>query len=179
MMRLLGSLRALASPCWPMLAGFGLFFFLGAFIFHGRYAGTSTAQPIAFNHAKHLANGMACTDCHSGVQSQARAVLPTLTTCLTCHEAALTQSAAEQKIRLMAAARKELAWTQIMRVPAHVYFSHRRHVQLARLECATCHGPVEKATEPPRRPFRLMSMDTCVQCHKQRRANTDCNDCHH
>ena len=174
----LGWLTTFLPPRWPLIAGFGVFFLLGSFVFHPRNPNASSVQPIAFNHAKHIENGMTCTDCHLGVESQAKATLPTLATCLSCHESALTQSAEEEKIRRLASAGRELAWIQITRMPAHVYFSHRRHVQLAKLECATCHGPMEKATQPPRKSFRLLNMEACIKCHQQRQARTDCNDCH-
>lgn len=174
----LGWLARLVSPRWPLIAGFGVFSLVGGYVFHPHNPNASSAQPIAFNHAKHIENGMTCTDCHLGVESQAKATFPTLATCLTCHEAALTQSGEEEKIRRLAAAGKEPAWIQITRMPAHVYFSHRRHVQLAKLECATCHGPMEKTSAPPTRPFRELDMETCIGCHQQKQARTDCNDCH-
>jgi hypothetical protein len=166
------------SPSWHLVTGFGVFFFLGTILFRNSNPGGSPAQPIDFNHAKHVDNGMTCADCHAGAESQARATLPTLATCMSCHEAALTQSAEEEKIRRLVSAGREPAWVQITRMPAHVYFSHRRHVQSAKLDCAMCHGPMEKATTPPERPFRLLSMDACIECHQQRQARTDCNDCH-
>ncbi len=162
----------------PMLAGFGAFFLLGGLFFSGRQPEASHAQPIAFNHSKHLSSGMSCTDCHIGAQTQARATLPTLETCLTCHEAPLGESKEEQKIRAFKAAGAELAWRPLTRVPSHVYFSHRRHVQAAGLDCATCHGAMEKLTAPPQKLFRPLSMDNCLECHEKSRANTDCNDCH-
>ena len=167
------SLRARTS-----LAGFGLFFVVGGVAFRGYNPSPSTAQPIAYNHAKHIENGLACTDCHTGAQTQARATLPDLAICLNCHETALSKSAEEQKIRDAKAAGRQLAWIQLTRVPAHVYFSHRRHVTLGKLACATCHGPMEKLTTPPAKPFREFTMDACIQCHEQNRARTDCNDCH-
>lgn len=171
-------LRSLMGLRWPALAGFGLSFFLGVVISLSNHSGPPAAQPIFFNHAKHMENGMSCTDCHAGAQSQVHATLPNLATCLSCHETALTPSVEEQKIRLLAAERKDLAWRQLTRVPAHVYFSHRRHVQLGGLDCATCHGPMEKATAPPSRAFRALTMQTCLECHQKSRARTDCNDCH-
>lgn len=172
-----GFLRTLGPARWPLLLGFGLCF-LGTFAIFAAMGHRSGPQPIAFNHARHIENSITCTDCHAGAQSQEHATLPTLATCMTCHESALTQSAEEEKIRTLAKQGKELVWIQLTRVPAHVYFSHRRHVQLAGLDCATCHGPVEKAKVPPRQPFRLMTMNTCIQCHEKSRARTDCNDCH-
>ena len=162
---------------WPLLAGFGLFALAGG-LFFGHAPNTSGVQPIAFNHSKHLASGMSCTDCHVGAQTQVHATVPGLATCLTCHEAGLTDSAEEKKLRAFGAAKQELAWTPLTRVPSHVYFSHRRHVTLAKLECATCHGAMEKLTAPPQRLFRPLTMDNCIECHRKSGARTDCNDCH-
>lgn len=162
---------------WPWPAGFGVFVFLGS-LFFTQHPARPGRQPIAFNHSKHLASGMSCTDCHTGAQSQERATLPALSACLTCHSTALTESAEEQKIRTLSAAGKELAWNPLTRVPTHVYFSHRRHAQLAKLECATCHGAMEKLTAPPQKLFRPLNMDDCIGCHEQKRLKTDCNDCH-
>ena len=44
------------------------------------------AQPAAFNHAHHRA--LACMACHRGVESQARATLPTGAVCAKCHATA-------------------------------------------------------------------------------------------
>lgn len=162
----------------PFLTGFGLLFVLGSFFFSGRNPVAPGVQPIAFNHAKHLGAGMACTDCHTGAQSQERATVPALAACLACHETALTESAEEKKLRAFAADKKEPPWNPLTRVPAHVYFSHRRHVQLAGLECAVCHGTMEKLTAPPQKLFRPLNMDDCIACHEKSRARTDCNDCH-
>jgi hypothetical protein len=174
-MRLPRFLSGLIAPRWPQLIAFALFFLLGSLIFFGNPAIT---QPIAFNHAKHLETGLQCTDCHSGAKSQARATLPPLSACLVCHETALTKSAEEAKIRALAAAGQETPWVQLTRVPAHVYFSHRRHAQQGGIDCAVCHGSMEKLTAPPRRPYREFTMDACIQCHEKSRARTDCDDCH-
>jgi hypothetical protein len=169
-------LRGLGSFVWTLPASFGLFFALGALIFMDHPE--AIRQPITFNHSKHIENGLTCPDCHVGVETQAHATLPDISTCLACHQSALTESPEEEKIRTLAAAGKDLAWIQLTRVPSHVYFSHRRHVALAKLACADCHGPVEKSIRPPDRPFRLLTMDACIQCHAQKHARTDCNDCH-
>lgn len=158
--------------------GFAAGFVLSTVAFLGYSGRNSAAQPIAFNHSKHIANGLACADCHTGVETQARATLPSLDTCMNCHATAQTKSAEEQKIRALAAAGKEPAWTQLTRMPAHVYFSHRRHVVLAKLSCAVCHGAMEKAVAPPTKPFREFTMTACLECHENKRGGTDCNDCH-
>jgi hypothetical protein len=170
----LGSLPNLT----PAVAGFVLFFALGATAFVTLQR-SNLRQPIAFNHAKHVENGVGCTDCHAGVETQAKATLPAIDTCLNCHQTALSSSAEEAKIRTAAAAGKELAWVQVTQLAPHVFFSHRRHVSVAHLACAECHGPMEKITAPPQRPWRVLNMDACIGCHRQHGVNADCNDCHH
>jgi hypothetical protein len=175
-------LKLLGSPSLlnhvPYAAGgFVLFFVLGAAGFVGLQH-TAPKQPIAFNHAKHVSNGVACTDCHTGVQTQAKATLPSVDVCIGCHQVALTNSAEEERVRTVAAAGQELNWVQLTRTASHVFFSHRRHVAVAHLPCAECHGPMEQATKPPDRAFRVFNMATCIGCHQQHRVNADCNDCH-
>lgn len=177
-MRIPDSFSSLLSPSRPLLAGFGLVFVLATALFLRGNPDGAGVQPIAFNHSKHLASGMACTDCHTGAQTEEHATIPALAMCMACHESALTKSAEETKLRAFAAAGKEIEWRPVTHVPTHVYFSHRRHVTLAKLECAVCHGHMEKLTSPPLRPFREITMDSCIQCHEKNRARTDCNDCH-
>lgn len=176
-MKLLGSLSLLSTMPYAA-AGFGLFFVLGGATFVGLQHAATLKQPIAFNHAKHVSNGLACTDCHTGVETQAKATLPSVEVCIGCHQAALTASAEEERIRTAAAAGQELNWVQLTQTPAHVFFSHRRHVAVAHLPCTECHGPMEQATKPPERPFRVFKMAACIGCHQQHRVNADCNDCH-
>src|SRR5512147_1653037 len=97
-------LRAMGSFVWTLPASFGLFFGLGTLIF--MHHPGQIRQPITFNHSKHIKNGLTCTDCHPGVETQARATLPDISTCLTCHQSALTTSPEEQKIRTLASAGK-------------------------------------------------------------------------
>jgi hypothetical protein len=172
----LGSLSLLGRTSHAA-GGFVLFFVVGAAGFVGlRHA--APKQPIAFNHAKHVSNGVACTDCHAGVQTQAKATLPSVDVCMTCHQVALTDSAQEEKVRTVAAASQELNWVQLTQTPPNVFFSHRRHVAVAHLPCAECHGAMERATKPPDHAFRVFKMAACIGCHQQHRVNADCNDCH-
>jgi len=169
--------RSIRSRNAAVVATF-VVFFVANFLFLGLGSGKTVRQPVLFSHAKHIQNGMSCTDCHVGAQEQASATIPTIADCLNCHEAPLSESPEEAKIRSIAAAKQELLWSQITRVPPHVYFSHRRHVQLGKLTCDLCHGVMEKATVPPSRPFRPMTMDSCLECHQRHGLRSDCNDCH-
>ncbi len=160
------------------LLGFGVFFGLGLLLLGKVLSGSDAPQPIRYNHEVHLANGMACEDCHVGARTNESATLPGIDICLGCHGEALTKSNEEEKIRTFAREGRELPWVQVTRVPRHVYFSHRRHVAEGGLKCADCHGPMEARSEPPSRPFRPMTMAACIECHEQRKVSHDCNDCH-
>ena len=174
-MRLPLRFRGIISPA---VAGFAGCFLLGAVLFRDPGSIHSGTQPIAFNHAKHIANGLSCTDCHTGAKDEVRATLPALDTCMACHAAALGQSKEEEKLRALAAAGTELGWTKHVRVPSHVYFSHRRHVALGKLECTRCHAGMEKLTSPPEQALGSFRMSNCIECHTRMQARTDCNDCH-
>jgi len=166
------------SESTPWIAGFGVFFGVGYFLFGWALSSSPPPQPLRFNHAAHITSGLTCVDCHAGARDAVRATLPTIDTCLMCHGEPMTDNPEEEKIRTAAAAGQELSWTQFSRVPPHVYFSHRRHVILGGLECIECHGPMDTLTEPPRRPFRPITMDSCLSCHQRRKLRNDCNDCH-
>ncbi len=173
-MRLLRSLLQRMGPTPTVLASFIVLFGAGSYLWRVR----PPAQPLVYNHKKHIDNGINCTDCHVGAQNQVKATLPDISICMQCHESPLTQSPEEAKIRAAAAAGKGLPWVQITRVPPHVYFSHRRHVEAGKVECTVCHGPMPKATVPIKAKFRPLDMKDCLGCHAQRGVKTDCNDCH-
>ncbi len=178
-MKLLAYISIMTSAPPAAIIGFGLSAVLMLPAFYGyEHVHSSVRQPIAFNHAKHVANGIACTDCHSGVETQTRATLPELDTCMNCHQTALTESREEAKLRDAAAAGKPISWQPLTQVPPHVFFSHRRHVAGAKLACGECHGPIEKTTTPPPRALRTLTMNTCLGCHKEKGVDADCNDCH-
>ena len=175
-MQIRDAMRKLISPSGPWLAGFGLVFIVQTLFLHSSPG--RSVQPIAFNHAKHIASGLDCTGCHTGAQTEEHATLPDLATCMACHSSQMSNSPEEAKVRAFAAAGREIPWRPATHVPTHVYFSHRRHVALAKLECAACHGAMEKLTAPPTVPNLPISMNTCIGCHEKNQARRDCNDCH-
>jgi len=137
-------------------------------------------QPIAFNHKAHVSQGLDCTICHLYVREQAFATLPTIEICLMCHSAKVTDSPEEAKIREFAAKKAPLKWVRLYRLSpdAAAYFSHRRHVTLGKIECATCHGPMAERTTPPAKPLVSFSMDFCIDCHEEKKVATTCVNCH-
>ncbi len=137
-------------------------------------------QPIAFNHKIHIDKvGMGCIDCHANVETMARATFPTLETCQTCHSGEPISESPQEKILLKyIAENKEIPWIQIYKVPDHVYFSHRRHVVGGTLECLSCHGNVAEMSLPVSSPAIKVTMNNCVNCHKNNKITNDCLTCH-
>lgn len=128
-------------------------------------------QPIAFSHARHAP--LACVACHRGVEMGARAGLPGAAECHRCHASVpgLTDRGPNR-------ARPRVPWVQVTKLPDHVLFPHRRHVSIARLDCASCHGDVRARTVAfGRAPVRL-DMDGCVSCHRREGVSDDCAWCH-
>lgn len=134
----------------------------------------AVTQPLAFDHARHA--GVACAVCHAGIESSSRAGLPPPAVCVACHASAPGRVDGRAWEALSRAASRP--WTPVTRLPEHTWFSHRRHVALARLDCASCHGDVgRRTTPPPRNPVRL-AMSDCVACHRHEGASEDCAACH-
>jgi len=136
-------------------------------------------QPISFPHKAHT-KAADCTLCHHGVRDQAIAGLPSPALCSGCHARApgTNPSKAEQAkwdkfITLPS------PWVRYAELPSHVFFSHRRHVTMGALDCATCHGDMEHRTAPPSRALKpLPKMRDCIGCHKKESVSVDCTACH-
>jgi len=139
----------------------------------------AVAQPIEFNHRLHVEEvGVECSTCHEYYETAQHSGLPTLETCLTCHEEPMTDSAEEQKLVELAQNDPRPEFQKLFRMPDHVYYSHREHVAIAGLACETCHGAVAATTSPPPTALVRITMDTCVGCHEKDGVNTDCTPCH-
>ncbi len=152
---------------------------LSLFLFFAVYsAGSKSDQPIAFNHKKHIAQGLGCDTCHPYYKIQTFSGMPDIAVCLGCHKEAITQSPEEEKIRQFAKRREEIPWRRIYGEPDHVFYSHRRHVVLGRIECQTCHGNIGESEKPPTRPFVQMTMRWCMNCHAKNKVTNDCLACH-
>lgn len=143
-------------------------------------------QPIAFNHQKHVSgkDGIKCVTCHRSVEKDTFATLPQVDTCMDCHAIVMRMSPKKLEKKPEFGKLKQfvkagfIPWRRIYREPEYVFFSHRRHVSVGKLNCANCHGDVSKLTSPAVRPLINQSMDWCMNCHLQRQASQDCIACH-
>ena len=150
--------------------------------------GALAPQPIAFNHRLHLegAQGIECADCHQFVKSQHYAGLPSKYVCFGCHDADADQDDTEAdafqpafaSLMAFANADGDIPWHRVTEIPNDVFFSHRRHVSVAMIDCRECHPLMPDRTSPPKRGPAGMTMDTCLACHQERGASVDCISCH-
>ena len=56
-------------------------------------------------------------------------------------------------------------WVRIHNLPDHAYFNHAQHVTVGKVECQTCHGPVEEMKVLAQ--YAPLSMGWCVNCHRE------------
>lgn len=148
------------------------------FIFIASSQSLKSKQPIQFNHKIHKDAGIECNNCHIYFNDQKFSGMPTLSICLECHKDSITKNPEEEKLRKLLKEGKELTWEQIYKQPDHVYFSHRRHVAIGKIDCKNCHGPIGESEKPPKKPWVNMSMKWCMDCHTKSKANNDCLACH-
>jgi hypothetical protein len=136
-------------------------------------------QPVAFNHLKHTKDlGFDCQMCHQYVSTGAHAGLPDATTCGLCHQAPQGTSPEAARVTALLTKGDALRFNKLFRLPPHVYYSHRRHVGIAHLECLNCHGDIATTQRPPGQPLVRISMKFCLDCHRAKGQSLDCNACH-
>ena len=184
---------------------------LGVFLFSGalgtsfgayvlwpsrREAGYQPQQPIAYSHKLHAGElKIECLYCHSEADKGPHATIPSVSTCMKCHEQVQTKDeegnlTPAMKTLLEHWERKTpIVWNKVNDLADFAYFDHSRHVT-AGLKCQECHGPVE-TMEHMRREYGL-KMSWCLDCHKQEpqagdpalergdsmRAPINCTACH-
>jgi hypothetical protein len=144
----------------------------------GRAVASSAVQPIAFNHAKHVKDlDLACSTCHQFYEKETFSGLPDGEVCASCHLDPQGKSAEEGKLVKLLKAGASPPWVPLFRQPAHVFYSHRRHVVVAKIECPTCHGSIADTASPPA-TVRKLRMEDCLDCHRRSGVSTDCTACH-
>ncbi|MEL7120091.1 MAG: c-type cytochrome [Bacteroidota bacterium] len=67
-----------------------------------------------------------------------------------------------------------IEWIRIHNLPDHAYFNHAQHVTVGKVECQTCHGPVEEMEVVQQ--YSPLSMGWCVNCHRQTEVQFANND---
>ncbi len=135
-------------------------------------------QPIGFTHKAHLAQGMQCVGCHTGVDEGPDAQIPGVKVCMVCHEDIAADKPEIQKVKAYAARGEDIPWQRVYAysAAAHVKFNHAPHIR-AGVSCASCHGDMTKQTVAVRAVN--LTMGYCIDCHRAKQASTDCVTCHY
>ncbi|RQO30176.1 cytochrome C [Taibaiella sp. KBW10] len=58
-----------------------------------------------------------------------------------------------------------IKWTKIHNLADFVYFNHSQHVNVGKVQCQTCHGPIQEMDEV--KQFESLSMGWCINCHRE------------
>jgi hypothetical protein len=139
----------------------------------------TVAQPFPFPHKTHVANKVGCTEyCHESVTKGPVAGLPSVKTCMICHESIATDRPLIQQITALSKTGVDLSWQRVYGYAgeAHVRFNHAPHLR-AKVDCATCHGRIDQQTVAERNVD--LKMGFCVACHKSKQAPNECLTCHY
>jgi hypothetical protein len=146
----------------------------------GRQQGYQPTQPIKYSHALHAGkHKIDCQYCHSTAYKGKHANIPSVNTCMNCHKNITKgpQYGTEEIAKIYEAVgwdaynqtyskpQKPVEWVRIHNLPDHVYFNHAQHVNAGKVQCQTCHGPVETMEEVYQ--YSPLSMGWCINCHRQ------------
>jgi hypothetical protein len=140
------------------------------------YTAPAPVQPIPFSHKLHVSNGLQCKDCHTMPDPGDMETYPATSKCMACHTTIKKESPAIQKLAEFSKKGEDIPWKRIYRVPDYVSFSHKVHVESAKANCDTCHGPVKE--RDVMRKEKDTSMAACLECHKAHEASVACDLCH-
>lgn len=159
----------------------------------GVQQGYAPEQPILFSHKIHAGtHKIDCQYCHSTASFTKNASIPSANTCMNCHvgvqkrDAAGNVSPEIQKIYdavgfdaatssyITGYEQKPIKWVRIHNLPDLSYFNHSQHVAVGKVECQTCHGPVEEMDKVFQ--FATLQMGWCVNCHREKSVDVANND---
>lgn len=148
------------------------------FRWHNFFTGPRVEQPLEYSHKIHT-EMLKCEECHAGVINSASATIPDIKVCMGCHtDEPLSNSPEEKKLISYIKNNQNIPWKRIYRNPVHVYFSHSRHVSVAKLACEKCHGDMGKTVRPPSRALVGLDMGDCIACHEKNKVDKSCITCH-
>ena len=133
-------------------------------------------QPVPFSHKQHAGTlKMPCEYCHAPSRSGATLTIPRASFCMQCHQTIATDNPGVQKLTEYAKTDRTIPWVRIYELPSFVSFSHKVHLQHG-TTCEQCHGAVAERVRLYKESD--ISMATCVNCHRAKRASVDCSTCH-
>lgn len=150
----------------------------------GVQQGYQPKQPIAFSHKLHAGQyEIDCKYCHTGAMKGKQANIPSPNICMNCHSQIKKGSPEIAKIYAAigydsvtasyTGKQKPIEWVRIHNLPDLAYFNHAQHVNVAGVECETCHGPIKEMDVV--RQYSLLTMGWCIDCHRKTDVNAKGN----
>ncbi|MFV0539961.1 MAG: c-type cytochrome, partial [Aestuariibaculum sp.] len=176
----------------------GAYYAYGYFMQIGIDQGYQPVQPIHFSHKIHAGdNNIDCKFCHSSARVSKTSGIPSLNVCMNCHKsiyeyngettAEYTKEFYDGEIKKLYDAvgwsdedqsytgeTKPVKWVRIHNLPDFVYYNHSQHVEVAGLECQTCHGPVEEMEVMYQ--YSSLTMGWCIDCHRKTEVKVEDNE---
>jgi hypothetical protein len=173
----------------------GGYYLVEAAIGLGRTKGYQPEQPIFYSHKVHAGtNQVSCLYCHGGAWESKHASVPSLNVCMNCHAAIndykgeklyredgkevngtdeiqklYSYTGYDPKAGKYTQPGKPVEWIKIHNLPDHVFFSHAQHIRAGKVQCQTCHGPIQEMNEV--KQFADLSMGWCINCHRTTKVN--------
>jgi quinate dehydrogenase (quinone) len=133
------------------------------------------AQPLPFSHKAHSTAGLKCDSCHQLANGGKKMRIPKAAQCMACHQTIAKDRPAIRNLARLQKAGAGIPWVRVYHLPDFVFFSHQKHIA-AKMNCAVCHGMVRNMDAM--RQAKDVSMLSCVNCHKLRKATVSCGQCH-
>lgn len=155
----------------------------------GVYEGYRPEQPIKFSHKLHAGkNAINCVYCHGSAERGKTAGVPSANVCMNCHKYVQEgpQFGKEEIAKIYSALdynpetqqygpnKKPIKWIKVHNLPDHVYFNHSQHVVVGKVECQTCHGPIQEMDTV--RQHSPLTMGWCINCHRETEVKMEGND---
>jgi hypothetical protein len=135
--------------------------------FYSSYAtgvGDAVEQPVPFSHWHHVGGeGFDCRYCHTSVDKEAYAGMPSTHTCMTCHSQLWKDAPVLEPVRASFATGNPLPWNKVHDLSDFAYFNHSIHVNKG-VGCSTCHGRVDQMQLVFKNA--TLYMEWCLTCHK-------------
>lgn len=138
-------------------------------------------QPIAYSHKLHAGDmQISCIYCHSGAERGKTAGIPSANVCMNCHKFVRKgpTTGTEEIAKIYKALdydpdkgtygpnQKPIQWVRVHNLPDFAYFNHSQHFVVGKIECQTCHGPVQDSMTVAMQ-YSPLTMNWCITCHRE------------
>jgi len=170
--------KALTGVVIAIVTAVGMKVTIDALYTVGVQQGYAPTQPIKYSHKVHAGDyKIDCNYCHTGVRKSKNANIPSPNICMNCHSSinkgANTGTEEIQKIYDAVDNNTPIEWVRVHNLPDLAYFNHSQHVEVGKVECQTCHGPIEEMEVV--KQYANLTMGWCINCHRDTPLNTKGN----